>query len=223
MYSDDDGLSWSIPLVAEYGLKQDGWHSIWPAPGRGTVLSGGRLTVPITISDTEHMHSHFLYSDDHGESWEMSSRIGTDINEPTLVAIDANTLQVNARNYTGMRAIVTSTDRGETWSEIIFHKELVEPGCQGSCIRTRDSNGNDVLVFSNPDHPEKRMNMTVTLSYDNGKTWTDKKVIYGGPSAYSCLTVMPDGEIGLMYENGKESPYEKISFVKFPLEWIHEK
>jgi sialidase-1 len=62
--------------------------------------------------------------------------------------------------------------------------------------------------------------MTVKISYDGGKTWPDKRVIYEGPSAYSCLTVLPDGEIGLLYENGIESPYEKITFMKFNLDWI---
>jgi sialidase-1 len=65
--------------------------------------------------------------------------------------------------------------------------------------------------------------MSVKISYDNGLTWPAGKTIYEGPSAYSCLTVMPDGDIGLLYENGEESPYEKITFVKFPLDWITNK
>lgn len=219
IYSDDDGITWSLPLVVEHGLKKAGWHSMWPAPGRGTQLKNGRLIVPITVSDTTHMYSYFIYSDDHGDTWNISGRIGTDINEPTLVEIDENTLLVNARNRTGKRGIVLSRDRGKSWSEIWFHDELIEPGCQGSCIRVQTADG-DILLFSNPEHPKRRRNMTVKISYDDGKTWPVKKSIYAGPSAYSCLTVMPDGEIGLLYENGKESPYEKISFIKFPLEWL---
>ena len=220
IYSDDDGISWSLPLVVEYGLKKEGWHSMWPAPGRGTQLDNGRLIVPITVSDTSQMYSYYIYSDDHGDSWDISGNIGTDINEPTLVEIDESTLLVNARNRTGKRAIVHSRDKGNSWSEIIFHKDLIEPGCQGSCIRIRDVNGDNILLFSNPEHPKQRMNMTVKVSYDNGQSWPLKRTVYKGPSAYSCLTMMPDGEIGLLYENGQESPYEKISFAKFPLEWI---
>ena len=220
VFSDDNGITWSLPLVVEHGIKKDGWHSMWPGPGRGTLLSDGRLILPVTVFDFEHFYSYYLYSNDHGNSWDISGNIGTDINEPTLVEIDENTLLVNARNKTGKRAIVRSGDKGKTWSEIIYHEDLPEPGCQGSCIRISDSKGKNILLFSNPANQKKRSHMTIKLSYDNGKSWPVKRLIYEGPSAYSCLTVMPDGEIGLLYENGKKSPYEKISFVKFPLEWI---
>ena len=33
------------------------------------------------------------------------------------------------------------------------------------------------------------------LSRDDGKTWPHAKELYGGPAAYSCLTVLPDGTI----------------------------
>ena len=39
--------------------------------------------------------------------------------------------------------------------------------------------------------------MTVRVSYDEGKSWPVSKVIHEGPAAYSCLTRLPDGSIGL--------------------------
>ena len=220
VFSDDEGDSWSLPVVVEHGIKKDGWHSMWPAPGRGTLLSGGRLAVPVTVFDLENFHTFYLYSDDHGDSWQLSSKVGTTINEATLVELEKNKLFVNARNRTGNRAVVLSNDGGETWSDIIYHEELPEPGCQGSCIGIRDGQGKKILLFSNPANQNKRSHMTVKASYDNGKTWPVQRLIHEGPAAYSCLTVMPDGEIGLLYENGEKSPYEKITFIKFPLDWI---
>jgi len=222
VYSDDDGENWSLPIVAEYGLKQEGWHSIWSAPGRGLQLQGGRLIAPVTVSDTAHMYSYYLYSDDHGNSWQMSNLMGTDINEPTMVELDDRTLLLNARNRTGNRAIVSSTDGGEHWSNVSYHKDLIEPGCQGSFIKY-SIEGKSILLFSNPADNKKRKNMTVSVSADNGKTWPVKKVIHEGPSAYSCLTVLPNGKIGLLYENGKESPYEKISFISLDVNWFLER
>ena len=55
--------------------------------------------------------------------------------------------------------------------------------------------------------------MTLKVSLDGGKSWGIEKQIYEGPSAYSCLTILPNGKIGLLYENGIKSPYEKISFT----------
>ena len=60
------------------------------------------------------------------------------------------------------------------------------------------------------------------MSYDEGQTWPISKVLNTGPSAYSCLTVLKDGTIGVLYENGVTNPYEKLTFVRFNLEWLTE-
>ena len=62
--------------------------------------------------------------------------------------------------------------------------------------------------------------MTVRLSYDEGKTWGVSKVIHEGSSVYSCLMVMKDGSIGLLYEGGEESRYDAIRVARFNLEWL---
>lgn len=99
---------------------------------------------------------------------------------------------------------------------------MIEPDCQASLLawteRTRDDKG--LLLFSNPANSKERVNMTVRLSYDEGKTWAASKQIYPGPSAYSCLVVLPEMTIGCLYERGNKSAYEKISFVRFPLVWL---
>lgn len=38
--------------------------------------------------------------------------------------------------------------------------------------------------------------------------------------AYSCLAVLPDGTVGLLYETGSMHLFEKIAFVRFNLEWL---
>jgi sialidase-1 len=45
-------------------------------------------------------------------------------------------------------------------------------------------------------------------------------VLHDGPAAYSCLTVLPDRTVGCLYERGDKSPYETITFARFPLEWL---
>jgi sialidase-1 len=64
--------------------------------------------------------------------------------------------------------------------------------------------------------------MTVKLSYDEGETWRVAKTLHPGPSAYSCLTVLQDGSIGMLYERGEASLYERISFARFTLKWLNE-
>ena len=62
--------------------------------------------------------------------------------------------------------------------------------------------------------------MTVRLSYDGGMTWPVAKQLHTGPSAYSCLTVLPDMTIGCFYERGDQDRYEKLTFARFNLEWL---
>ena len=55
--------------------------------------------------------------------------------------------------------------------------------------------------------------MTVRMSEDEGATWPVSRVVHEGPAAYSSLVVLPDRSIGLLFERGDRSPYEKITFV----------
>jgi sialidase-1 len=219
VFSDDDGISWSMPLVVEHGLKKEGWHSLWPGPGRGLQLKNKRLIMPVSVYDHTSIDSYYLYSDDHGKSWEISNLVGFGINEPTIVELENGDLLMNCRTRVNNRAIVTSEDGGETWGKPIYHKNLIEPGCQGSFISTVYK-GKNLLIFSNPSSLEGRKNMTIKVSMDNGKSWPIVKTIYEGPSAYSCLTVLENGQIGLLYENGEKSPYEKISFTSLKIKEI---
>jgi sialidase-1 len=75
------------------------------------------------------------------------------------------------------------------------------------------------LLFSNPASA-RRERMTVRVSYDEGATWPVARVIHEGPAAYSSLIVLPNRSIGLLFERGDRSPYEKITFARFTLGWL---
>jgi sialidase-1 len=77
----------------------------------------------------------------------------------------------------------------------------------------------NLLLFSNPASL-KRENMTVRLSYDEGRTWAASKTIHAGPAAYSCMTVLSDLTAACLYECGDKQPYEKIAFARFNVEWL---
>jgi sialidase-1 len=62
--------------------------------------------------------------------------------------------------------------------------------------------------------------MTVRVSRDDAKTWPFSKTLHAGPSAYSCLAVLPDREIACLYERGDKNAYERITFAQFPISWL---
>src|SRR5205823_3408864 len=99
-----------------------------------------------------------------------------------------------------------SHDGGETWSEPAFRPQLIDPTCQASIFRYNWPDGKERgrILFSNPAST-RRENITVRLSYDDGKTWPMAKVLFEKKSAYSCLAVLRDGQIGCLYERGERN------------------
>ena len=139
-----------------------------------------------------------------------------------MVELADGSWMVNSRtNKKEMRYVHVSTDEGKTWSSKP-EPQLIDPSCNGSIIRyTTIENGfkKNRLLFSNAKMKKGRKNMTVRISYDEGKTWSEGKTIYTGGSAYSSLTVLKNGDIGLFFE---QDGYKKNPFVSFPINWITE-
>ena len=90
--------------------------------------------------------------------------------------------------------------------------------CQASLARfSWAGNGlRSLLLFSNPNG-KNRLNLTVKLSDDEGRTWSAGRSVYAGSSAYSCLAALPDGRIGVLYER---DDYQKLTFASLTLQWL---
>jgi len=127
---------------------------------------------------------------------------------------------VNCRaNGRGIRYVHISSDQGKSW-DARPEPELIDPGCNGSIIRytsTMDGYQRSRLLFCNAKMKKGRKNLTVRISYDEGQSWTEGKTIYPGSAAYSSLTVLENGDIGLFFE---KDDYTENLFVSFSLEWL---
>ena len=217
--STDEGATWSGPvdIAAGVGRKALG-------PGVGIQMKSGRLLAPV--------YDGTIYSDDHGKTWKSGGKTTGPVSETQVVELADGSLMLNTRSAPN-RTVVISTDAGETWGAPWKDETLTEPelwgGCQASLIRytaVPDGFAKNRLLFSNPADPKYRFKMTVRISYDEGKTWAASKVINEGTGAYSCLTVLPDNTIGLIYETGNSYDtgiveyYAKLSFARFNLWWL---
>ena len=233
--SEDDGDTWSEPIDITSMIKKPEWTAGSPGPGKGIQTRSGRLIVPkyFSTSTQDYDVSHVVYSDDHGQTWQLGGETANQgsTNECQLAELGDGTLLLNMRGVTGNhRRIARSGDGGLTWSEVAEDPALIEPRCQASLSYFTDAvrHDKDRLLFSNPASTERK-NMTVRLSYDGGRTWPVAKPLHAGPSAYSCLSVLPDLTIGCLYERGDEAPlvsnethsnYQKITFARFNLDWL---
>lgn len=228
-YSDDDGLNWSEPQNIAETCRDTSWGWYATGPGIGIQLKKGlqkgRLVIPANHSYDDPEGSirngpfgygaHVLYSDDHGETWKMSQPIQPGCNESQVTELSDGTLMMNMRSYNNQhcRAISFSNDAGETWSEIEHDFQLTESVCQASILNYGLFQEKQMHLFLNPAVPSGRNHLTLKTSFDDCRNWSNGKLVYAGPAAYSCLTKLPDGRIGMFFEAGKKSAYEKLIFV----------
>lgn len=232
--SDDDGLTWSKPKDFTPMVKGATWAAGSTGIGSGLQLRSGRLILPRYNADyraprttPESAQAFVAYSDDHGKTWQRGGFVefpGAGTNECQVIEREDGSLLINLRGMTGnVRKTAISHDGGATWSKAVEEPALVEPRCQGSIFTVTDakSGGKSRVVFANPAST-KREKFTVRLSFDEGKTWPEARQLHAGPAAYSCLTVLPDRTVGVLYEAGEKGPYEKIVFARFNTEWLTE-
>jgi sialidase-1 len=182
-----------------------------------------------------------IYSDDHGKTWQRGEIAVPDAppyrypNETVAVQFVNGNVMLNARSESDAhRRIQTISPDGATgWHKPVFNEQLLGPICMGSIIRfsRRPDNDKNRILFANPHNLERRdgkaalgksrdrRNLSVKLSYDEGKTWPVNKSLEPGYSAYSDLAVLPDGTILCLYERGREADAERNKPTSYASRW----
>jgi len=222
-------------------------HGIQLTSGRLLVpvwlSTGGKRHRPSAVS--------VIYSDDHGRTWqrgEIVVRHGDEVPNPSetlAVQLADRRVMLNIRNESRRhRRLVSISENGvSSWSRPTFHDELIEPVCMASLIRipAELSGRRDCLVFANPVSEKgsgqrgpnyqfgyakslDRKNVTVRVSFDQGRTWPHRRSLEPGISGYSDLAVGPHGTIYCFYERGGVNDVmwdtKYLCVARFSLDWI---
>ena len=231
-HSEDDGRTWSKPREITRDVKPTNWTWYATGPGAGIQMEQGphrgRMVIPCDHIEagTKRYFSHVIYSDDHGQTWHLGGTTPEDkVNECEVVELTNGRLMLNMRNYDRSqrsRQVAVSSDGGMTWSDQRHATELIEPICQASTRRYSwpGADQKSVILFSNPASTSRREHLTVRASFDEGRTWPVSRLLDPRPSAYSCLAVLPDQTIGILYEAGARSAYQHLVFARFNLDWL---
>jgi sialidase-1 len=232
------------------------WKILATGPAHGIQLKTGRLVVPVWLSTGTGGHAHrpsvtsTIYSDDHGKTWQRGDIAvpNTDEwvypNETVIVELVNGMVMLNVRSESKKhrRIIVQSRDGATKWSKPRYDEALLEPICMGSIVRYSGKPEGDKnrILFANPHNLDRldgkaeegksrdRRNLSIKLSYDEGKTWAVSKSLEPGYGAYSDLAVLPDGTALCLYERGRESDealkkstsYAYLTLARFNLEWL---
>lgn len=239
LHSDDDGLTWSEAREITDMAKNPvwGWYATGPChaiqlksgPYKGRLVAPcdhsnvpGDYTGPVSENKTTSF-SHIIYSDDIGQTWKIGGISAAGGNECTIVERTDGSLMLNMRGPRGerengkCRMVAISRDGGQTLESTYWDQSLQEPVCQASILNyTPKGKLTPTILFSNPNHPDKRMNMTIKISHDNGQTWADQYQVFGKFTAYSDIVVLNKGDIGIFYESGEETSYDRITFERLP-------
>ncbi|MEE4178476.1 MAG: sialidase family protein [Bacteroides sp.] len=233
--STDDGLSWSGPINITQQIKDPEWQLLFAGPGRGITLEDGTLVFPGQFKEDIGVqaldggqytsHSTIVFSKDNGQTWQIGTGAKPNTTEAQVVQLPDGSLMLNMRDDKNKfekernngRAVSITNDFGKTWiTHPSSNSALPEPNCMASLIAHNMKVENEmkqVLFFSNPDSKEQRINMTIKASLDGGNTWPESKQIllneaYG--NGYSCMTMVDDRTIGIVYEGVKELYFQKI-------------
>jgi sialidase-1 len=233
--STDDGLTWSEPVNITPQIKDPAWQLLLQGPGRGITLADGTLVFPAQFKadiGTKALdggqytcHSTIVYSKDKGETWHIGSGAKSNTTEAQVAQLPDGSLMLNMRDdrnrtdkgATNGRAVAVTSDLGKSWTvHPSSNSALPEPNCMASLIAADvkiDGMQGRVLFFSNPNDNSGRIRMTVKASTDQGLTWPEScQVELFSPSGYgySCLTMVDENHIGILYEGVKELYFQKI-------------
>jgi sialidase-1 len=246
--SSDDGKSWQ---KIETNIKPDpegnapsmhmNEHGITLRHGKHK----GRLIRPARFyagknhrSVWDQHYTNAIFSDDGGKTWQTSHPFpakGT--GEATLAELSDGTIYYNTRRHWAeeganprRRWTATSIDGGMTWIDMKFCEVLPDGpqntnyGCMAGLTRLAVKE-RDILVYSNCDSPGGRHHGTVWASFDGGKTWPVKRLVFAGAHGYSSITSGRPGTVteGMLYHHFEGGPKGGSAVARFNLAWILEK
>ena len=231
--SRDGGLTWEAPVDHTDDLfgancsnpDTKTWKSGFSGSGAALQKRAGTLVSSFVNRQADNsQHFYFFMSKDGGQSWYVSGTSGTSgADEPKTLERNNGDLAISVRS-SGYNYYNYTSDDGATWhlpSRTRFTSGISGNACDGEYMvwcSTVEGNPWNVALQTLPNS-SSRQNVSIALSTDEGATFGTPKTICPRGSAYSAAVVLPDGTLGVYYEeNGLFGGYT-MRFVRFSLDW----
>jgi len=220
--SKDNGITWSEPVnLSEVARGEDGTMLSAGSPAASIQLKHGkykgRILVPMYsttwLGKNRYNYSAVLISDDKGKTWKRSDDVenmlplsevkgtkGGSCNEFHIAQLANSQVVINARGNGSGRYYSISNDGGETWTK--YAKIMDGRTNNNALVALPLRKKENVLVYTQSGDPKKRRHGELYTSkdgihYQKKMDLTDPKAEFG----YSALTVLKNGNIGLLYES----------------------
>ncbi len=233
MHSDDRGGTWSKPREVTRVVRRPS-SSFAGSPGIGIQLStgdhAGRLVVPYRQGPLSRVRIYMLYSDDGGSTWTRGELVGDGDDggggdEVAVAELADGTLVLNARGHNdapNSRKTARSTDGGITWTPLSNDPAIPSPHCMASIIPfavDSEAGPRTGLLYAGPWSPTRRALGSISVSDASGRNWSGPVEVVPGGFAYSQLSTIRPGEVGLLFEG---AGYARIGLLKIDLDEILE-
>lgn len=195
---------------------------------KGRIFVAANHSVGDPQENFAEYQAHGFFTDDHGKSFHLSESIEIPgSNESIAAELSSDRMIMSIRNQKGdirSRILAYSSDGGQTWDQAYFDHNLPDPVCQGSILDLGELNGKTILAHSNNANETERNQLTVKISFDEGRSWEltipidytddDAKLPW---TAYSDLVKLNENSLGILYERDN---YGEIVFKQ--VVWMSE-
>ena len=220
-WSGDNGVTWSEPqdlTQASRDMNDPNWRVTVIGPGGGIQLQSGRLVLPAW--KYQPFRDFALCSDDHGSTWKRGELVPGEhgYDESQLVELADGRVLVDMRQSTGThRWMSVSDNQGDTWSPPYAGNTVSPVACAVERFSAKVApDQRERILWTGPKGPDRRT-LVLRVSYDQGKTFQNERLISDEAAAYSDLTVLADKTIGCLWERGD---YKYITFTRFDLSFV---
>lgn len=222
-YSDNNGATWSNPVILTGQVKSANDYFLGICPGRGfvTKLADGTERIIFTVYDNSSLgwnvfeNVSTIYSDDNGVTWNRgnSTVCGLQVgktSESQIVDLGNGVLRMFARNKGNFIAYADSYDNGVSWTDFIADTNLAAYGdCMCSFIDT-EIGGQKAVIGSFPSNNSYRADGVIKVGFvksNNSINWVSTYKLPGtfyrweNFFAYSCITEISENTYGILYED----------------------
>lgn len=228
--STDGGLTWS-PVVE---ITEQVYTDRYPnggffGSGNGIITSKGRIAFVAALRTEPkwggNMDNVMVYSDDLGKTWQSSVVARKNGDEAKVIELSNGDLLISSRNRAWRpteRTYVISKDHGTTWSEPKTWPDLVGNACNTALTRfslESEGKGAKNLLIHTLIESTRRDHLRIYLSEDEAKTWSYGNTLCDGEAAYSEVTRLRNGNVGIISEEDDRPAYD-IYFTEVSLDWI---
>ena len=203
----------------------------WQTKNKPVFLDNGRMVLPL-YSDG-FSFSLMAITDDGGAQWQFSDPLVAPGNIQPSIAIKKDGTLVAFMRDNGpppKRLMISeSKDSGVTWS-MVRDSQLPNEGSGADVVTMK--NGHWVLAHN--DTEDGRHSLAVSISLDEGKTWSYTRHLelderdpgIATQSSYPSIIEGKEGTIHVIYSyhrrDMKGSPNETIKYARINEQWIME-